>query len=87
MVPEAWEKTLPLPLEHSSDNFTNDPQVNFSSCQFDGADLCPLPSTVIIEELVDEEGKKDSSLNIEGRKPTNSLDAVSEETLPAFPTT
>ena len=74
-----------LPPEHAE--FTNDPQVNFSSCQFDGADLCPLPSTVIIEELVDEEGKKDSSPNIEGRRSTNSVDAVSEETLPVFPTT
>ena len=75
-----------LPPDHAE--FTNDPQVNFSSCQFVGADLCPpSSSTVIIEELVEEEGKKDSSLNCEGRKPTNSHDPVSVETLPALPTT
>ena len=71
-----------LPPEHAE--FANDPQVSFSSCQFDGADLCPPSSTVTIEKLVDEEGNKDSSLDIERRKPTNSLDAVSEETLPVF---
>ena len=95
MVPETWEKTLPLPLwcanhlflptEHA--DFTEDPQVNFTAMRSPLSTSSHLhSSTVTFDDLDEEEPGKERTQELKDKRSTTSHDVSTDETLPALTT-